>query len=83
MAGGLGPLLSDLNIAKVAEESVNSLSGREIEELFAFARPFFSSIKRWGAIGFVYGVNSYVSAAVTAVHFAAKFVLKKRKKGID
>lgn len=72
----LGPLLAELDVANITEKSVNSLSGREIKELFDFAKPFFRSIKIWGAAGFLYGINNAVSLAVTVVHFGAKAVEK-------
>lgn len=75
----LGPLLEDLNVAKITEDSVNKLSGRETEDLFGFAKPFFTSIRLMGAAGVVYGINTYVSIAVTALHFIYKFL----GKGLD
>ncbi len=75
----INPLLKSLDIEKITIEEVEKMHPREIHLLFkSFAGDFFIKLYIYGAFGFIFGVNVYLSIILALSDIAYTKKIEKR-----
>uniref|UniRef100_UPI0026062161 hypothetical protein n=1 Tax=Terrisporobacter sp. TaxID=1965305 RepID=UPI0026062161 len=75
----INPLFKSLDIEKITIEEVEKMHPREIHLLFkSFAGDFFIKLYIYGAFGFIFGVNVYLSIILALSDIAYTKKIEKR-----
>ncbi len=72
-------LIYSLHLKEITKTQIDKMDPCEIHELFkAFAGEFFNKLYLYGSLGFVFGINIYLSILLTIAYFINDYRINKK-----